>query len=562
MTMRSLSVLVLFTMTPCYSQDQDRTQARSMVISQHGIVATSQALASQAGAQVLARGGSAMDAAIAANAVLGAVEPMMNGIGGDLFVIYREAATGKLTGINASGWAPAEMTRERLAALGHAKMPQDGIHAVSVPGCVDGWEKLHRRFGRLPWREVLQPAIYYAENGFPVTEIIQGSWDGSEAKLAADPNGREIFLRNGKAPKVGEVFKNPALARAYRLIAEQGAAAFYRGPIAEALIKTSGRLGGALAAADLAEFSSEWVEPISTEYRGWKVYELPPNGQGIAALMMLNIMETFPLASYAPQGADSLHVKIEAQKLAYADLARYVADQRFSRVPVKGMLAKPYAAARAKLIDTRRAACEVSAGQPLPGAGDTVYLAAVDRDGNVASLIQSIFMPFGSGIVVEGYGFHLHNRAALFSLEPDHPNALAPRKRPFHTIIPGYMEKDGVHMGFGIMGGLNQAQAHAQFVSNVVDHGMNIQAALEAPRFTKLTFGGCDVMIERRVAPEVREALAARGHKIEELRSFASQVGGGQAVIHDSRARVNYGASDPRKDGAAVAEQPPYFGRQ
>lgn len=555
--MRFISVLLLFAMTPCYSQD--RTQARSMVISQHGIVATSQALASQAGAQVLARGGSAIDAVIAANAVLGAVEPMMNGIGGDLFLIYREAATGKLTGINASGWAPKALTPQRLAALGHTTMPQSGIHSVSVPGCVDGWEKLHQRFGRLPWREVFEPAIYYAENGFPVTEIIQGTWKDNEAKLAADANAREIFLRNGKAPQIGEVFKNPALGRAYRLIAEQGAAAFYRGPIAEAILKTSRRLGGTLEAADLAEFSSEWVEPISTEYRGWKVYELPPNGQGIAALMMLNIMENFPLASHAPQSVEDLHIKIEAQKLAYADLSRYVADQRYSQVPVKEMLAKPYAAARAKLVNARRATCEVAAGNPLPGAGDTVYLTAVDRDGNIASLIQSIFLAFGSGIVVDTYGFHLHNRAALFTLEPDHPNVLAPRKRPFHTIIPGYMEKDGLHIGFGIMGGLNQAQAHAQFVSNVVDHGMNIQAALEAPRFTKLTFGGCDVMIERRVAPEVRDALAARGHKFEVLNSFASQVGGGQAVIHDSRAKVNYGASDPRKDGAATPEPPPYF---
>lgn len=530
-----------------------------MVISRHGIVATSQTLASQTGAQVLARGGSAMDAAIAANAALGAVEPMMNGMGGDLFVIYRDAKSGEITGINASGWAPRALTPALLAAKGLKEMPQDGIHAVSVPGCVDGWEKLHRRFGRLPWRELFDPAIYYAENGFPVTEIIQEAWKANEAKLAADANAREIFLRQGAAPAVGEVFRNPALARAYRLIAEQGAAAFYRGPIAEAILQTSKRLGGTMDAADLAEFASEWVKPISVTYRGWRVYELPPNGQGIAALQMLNLMETFPLASYAPQSIEDLHAKIEAQKLAYADLARYVADQRFSRVPVEELLAKPYAAGRAKKIDPRRAACDVAPGEPLPGAGDTVYLTVVDREGNIASLIQSIFHAFGSGIVVDGYGFHLHNRAALFSLDAKHPNVLAPRKRPFHTIIPGFMEKDEQYIGFGIMGGLNQAQAHAQFVSNVVDHGMNIQAALEAPRFTRLTFGGCGVMIESRVPQAVRDALAKRGHKIEVLRSFAQQVGGGQAVIHDARAGVNYGASDPRKDGAAVPEPPGYF---
>lgn len=530
-----------------------------MVISPYGIVATSQTLASQAGAQVLARGGSAVDAAIAANAALGAVEPMMNGIGGDLFVIYREAKTGKLTGLNASGPAPRGLTIDFLASKGIRSMPQGGIHSVSVPGAVDGWEKLHKRFGRLPWRSLFQPAIWYAKNGFPVTEIIQDAWKANEAKLAADRNAREIFLPNGAAPKVGDLFRNPALARALTLVADEGAAAFYRGPIARAIVETSKRLDGTLTLADLAGFQAEWVAPISTEYRGWKVYELPPSGQGIAVLQMLNMLETLPMAGYDPQGVEDLHAKIEAQKLAYADLARYVADLRVSRVPVAGMLAKPYAAERAKRIDPRRAACQVSPGDPLPGAGDTVYLSVVDREGNIASLIQSIFLAFGSGVAVDEFGFHLHNRAGLFSLEAGHPNALAPGKRPFHTIIPGYMEKGSIHMGFGIMGGLNQAQAHAQFVSNVADHGMNIQAALEAPRFTKLNFGGCDVMIESRVPVAVREGLTTRGHKLEVLGPFASQVGGGQAVIHDSSTNVNYGASDPRKDGAAVPEPPPYL---
>lgn len=554
----ALGAAFTISMTPSFSQD--RNQMRSMVVSRHGIVATSQTLASQAGAQVLARGGSALDAAIAANAALAVVEPMMNGLGGDLFVIYREAKTGKLTGLNASGPAPRALTIEFLASKGIRSMPQQGIHSVSVPGAVDGWEMLHKRFGRLPWREIFQPAIWHARNGFPVTEIIQDAWRANEAKLAADPVARDVYLRGGKAPAVGELFRSPGLASALELIAEEGAAAFYRGPVAKAILKTSQRLGGALTAADLAEYRSEWVEPIATTYRGWKVYELPPNGQGIAALQMLNVFETLPLGKHGPQSADDLHAKIEAQKLAYADLARYVADPHFSKVPVAGLLSKPYAAERAKLIDPRRARCEVSPGNPpLQGAGDTVYLSVVDREGNIASLIQSIFLAFGSGVAVDQYGFHLHNRAGLFTLEPGHPNALAGGKRPFHTIIPGYMEKGSLHMGFGIMGGLNQAQAHAQFVSNIADHGMNIQSALEAPRFTKLNFGGCDVMIESRVPAAVRDALAARGHKVEALGPFASQVGGGQAVIHDAAAGVNYGASDPRKDGAAVPEQAPYF---
>ena len=530
-----------------------------MVISRYGIVATSQTLASQAGAQVLARGGSAIDAAIAANAALGAVEPMMNGIGGDLFLLYRDARTGRLTGLNASGWAPRGLTIDFLKSHEIAAMPQAGIHSVTVPGCVEGWEKLHRRFGRRPWTELFQPAIYFAENGFPVTEMIQSVWQTNVAKLAADVNAREVFLDGGKAPQVGEMFRNPRLAAALRLIAGGGAGAFYRGPLAEAIMKTSARLGGALTAADLAEFQAEWVEPVSTEYRGWKVYELPPNGQGIAALEMLNILESFPLPDWPARGAEELHRQIEAQKLAYSDLARYVADPRFAKVPVGGLLAKPYAAERARLIDPRRARCEVSPGDPLPGAGDTIYLSVVDRDGNIASLIQSIYLAFGSGVVVDGYGFHLHNRGGLFTLDAAHPNALAPRKRPFHTIIPGFMEKGDIHIGFGIMGGLNQAQAHAQFVSNVADHGMNIQAALEAPRFTKLNFGGCDALIENRVAPGVRDALQERGHVLQVLGDFSSQVGGGQAVVFDAKSGVKYGASDPRKDGAAVPEAPPYF---
>ena len=530
-----------------------------MVISDRGIVAASQTLASQAGAQVLARGGSAIDAAIAADAVLGVVEPMSCGMGGDLFALYWDARTGKLTGLNASGWSPQALTPEFLRAQGHTSMPQAGIHSVTVPGCVNGWNKLHQRFGKLPWGELFQPAAYYAEHGFPVTELIQAGWRNSLNTLNADENARRVFLRDGSAPEVGEMFRNPQLAGALKLVAAGGAEAFYRGPIAKAILRTSDRLGGTLAAADLSEFNAEWVDPVSTEYRGWKVYELPPNGQGVAALEMLNIMSNFPLFNYPARGVEELHIQIEAQKLAYADLARYVADPRFSRVPVEGLLAAAYARQRSELIRMDAARCTAEPGNPPPTAGDTIYLSVVDRDGNIVSLIQSLYLSFGSGVMVEGYGFHLHNRGALFTLDPQHPNVLAPRKRPFHTIIPAFMEKDNVHIGFGIMGGFNQAQAHAQFVGNVVDHGMNIQAALEAPRFTKLNFGGCDLMIENRVPPEVREALQARGHRLQVLGDFATDVGGGQAVIHDSRTGVHYGASSPRKDGAAVPEPHPYF---
>lgn len=530
-----------------------------MVISRQGIVATSQTLASQAGAQILARGGSAMDAAIAANAVLGVVEPMSDGIGGDLFAIYWDAKTGKLTGINASGWAPKALSIEYLRKKGISSMPQSGIQSVTVPGCVDGWDKLHRKFGRVPWRDLFQPAIYYARNGFPVTEMIAGAWSRAVSTLDMDENGRRIFLRDGQAPAVGEIFRNQEVAYALELIADTGPSAFYRGPIAKALLKTSDRLGGTMAGADLSEFASEWVEPISTDYHGWKVYELPPNGQGMATLEMLNIMERFPLAANGAMSADAFHIKMEAQKLAYADLQRYLADPRFTKVPVEGILSKKYAAERAGLIDAKQAHCDGQAGDPKQYSGDTIYLSAVDRDGNIASLIQSVYLSFGSGVVVEGYGFHLQDRGALFEMDPEHPNALAGRKRPFHTIIPAFMEKGPVHIGFGIMGGLNQAQAHAQFVSNMVDHGMNIQAALEAPRFTKLTFGGCDVMIEARVQADVRADLTERGHRLELQGDFSSWMGGGQVVIHDSAAGVNYAASSPRKDGAAVPEAPDFF---
>jgi gamma-glutamyltranspeptidase/glutathione hydrolase len=532
----------------------DRSQARSMIITRQGIVATEHPLASQIGATIMAEGGNAVDAAVAANAAMGVVEPMANGLGGDLFVMVYEAKTGKLYGLNASGWAPAALTPEFLRSKGISAMPQNGIQSVTVPGVVDGWDKLLKRFGRKKLPEVLAPAIRYAEEGFPVSEIIALYWAASVGKLQRDTNAAFTYLPKGRAPGTGEIFRNPELAWSLKQIAAQGRKAFYEGAIAKRILDRSKELGGTLTAEDLAKFSSEWVEPISTTYHGWTVYELPPNGQGIAALMMLNLMENFPLAEFGPGSANALHVMIEAKKLAYADMLCYVCDPKFGRTPVAGLLSKDYARERARLIDMAKAKDGVEPGRP-PGMGtDTTYLCVVDEEGNMVSYIQSNYSGFGSGVAAGGTGFVLQNRGGLFSLDAGSPNVLAGHKRPLHTIIPGFASKDQVRIAFGIMGGWNQSQAHAQFVSDVVDHQMNIQAALEAPRFTKLSFAGRDVELESRVPEAVRAELAAKGHQIELRGSYAVSVGGGQAVLRDFGAGVNYGASDPRKDGAAIPQ--------
>src|SRR6476646_5573732 len=537
-----------------YTSPQDRSYGRSVVMTDRGIVATSHYLSSQAGAQTLAQGGSAMDAAIAANAVLGVTEPMMNGIGGDLFLIYWDAKAGKLYGLNASGWAPRKLTIEFLAQHGITAMPHDGIHSVTVPGAVDGWSQAHKRFGRLPWKDLFTPAIHYAEHGYAVPEVIQDDWAGDEAKLRKTDEARRVFLPGGKVPELGATFSNPDIAKSLRLIAEKGRDAFYKGEIAQAIVSTSAAMGGTMELQDLADFSAEWVEPISTTYRGWKIYELPPNVQGMAALEMLNIMETFTPDKDGPKGAVELHKKIEAMKLAYADLYRYNADQRFAAVPVTGLLDKGYAKERAAKIDSGKANCNPVPGHPA--TSDTTYLAAVDKDGNIASLIQSNYSAFGSGVVVNGMGFALQNRGALFSLDAAHANALQPRKRPFHTIIPAFMERGDVHIGFGIMGGANQPLAHAQFVSNVVDYGMNIQGALEAPRFTVSTRRGCNILIESRVKSETLQQLSGMGHQLEVRKEYSTAMGRGQAVLHDSQSQINYGASDARADGSAEPEPP------
>jgi gamma-glutamyltranspeptidase / glutathione hydrolase len=551
----SLQLSFALVMLACSVWAQDRSHARSMVVARYGIVATSHVQASQAGAEVLARGGSAMDAAIAANAVLGVTEPMMNGIGGDLFALYWDAKTGKLYGLNASGWAPQGLSIEHLKAKDATAMPAAGIDTVTVPGAVAGWSALHERFGRIPWKDLFQPAIFYAEQGYPVPELIHDFWEESKDDLKQDPESRRVFLPGGKAPAIGETFRNPDLAKALRAIAQQGPDVFYKGEIADAILKTSQALGGTMAASDLAQFAPEWVEPISIKYRDWTVYELPPNGQGMAALEMLNIMEVNQASPDGPLSVTELHKKIEAMKLAYADLGRYNADPRFAKVPVKGLLSKEYAKARARMIDPSKANCEVGAG--APPSSDTTYLSVVDREGNIVSLIQSNYAAFGSGITVHGMGFALQNRGALFVLDPAHPNALAPRKRPFHTIIPAFMERGDQHIGFGIMGGPNQPLAHVQFVSNIADYGLNIQAALEAARFTVSPLRGCNTMIESRVKAETLQKLSAMGHKLEVRREYSAEMGRGQAVLHDSKSKVNYGASDARADGSAEPEPPP-----
>jgi gamma-glutamyltranspeptidase/glutathione hydrolase len=550
------------------SSPQNRRQAnpvpgRSVVTSRYGVVAATQPMAAMSGVQILERGGNAVDAAIATNAVLGLMEPVNNGIGGDLFAIVYESKTGKLYGLNASGWASKAETPEMLRAKGITKMPESGAWTVTVPGAVAGWAALQQRFGTKPLSELLSPAIYYAENGVPINEVTAEDWHDFEKALSEHPLSKETFLVNGeRAPRFGEAWKNPDLARSLRRIAGNGADGFYKGSTAQAIVDTLHEFGAVMTLDDLAAFKPEWVEPISTTYRGWTVYELPPNTQGIAALMMLNIMEQFPLADYGFHSSKSLHTMIEAKKLAYADMLKYVGDPKSSNIPVEQLLDKGRAQVRAKLI-TGRANCEVQA-DIIPGfsdsrGSDTIYMSAIDKDGNIVSLIQSNFSAFGSRIVPKGTGFVLQNRGALFTLEPNQPNTLAGHKRPLHTLIPGFMKKGDINIGFGIMGGWNQAQAHAQFVSNIVDYGMHIQQALEAGRFSKRTFPGCDVFIEDTVPESARNELSSWGHQLKVFpHRGATTFGLGQAVMDDSTG-THYGASDPRWDGEAIPQPAPVF---
>ena len=534
---------------------------RSIITTRYGIVASSQPLAAATGIQILERGGNAVDAAIATNAVLGLMEPTSNGIGGDLFVLYYEAKTGKVYGLNASGWAPKALTPEFLAAKGVTQMPQHGIDSATVPGVVGGWQALRDRFGTMPLSTLLKPAIYYADHGVPINEITAGLWARSVNFFHQYPNAPETYLINGHAPAPGEIFRNPDLARSLQRIADHGRDGYYKGPTAEAIVAISKQMGGAFALEDLAEFQPEWVTPLSTTYRGWQVYEIGPNTQGIAALMMLDMMQNFPMSSYGFHSAQSLHVMMEAKGLAYADMLRYVGDPRFSKIPTEGMLDKQHAAERARLIGPS-ANCHVEPSV-LPGVTDskgkdTIYMTTMDKDGNIVSLIQSNYSGFGSGVVPKGMGFMLQNRGGLFTLDKSSPNILAGRKRPVHTIIPAFMQKGDVKIGFGIMGGWNQAQAHAQFVSDIADYGLTIQQALEAGRFTKSTFTGCDFQIEPTVPESTRTALTGMGYQLQVSPPRSFFFGFGQAVM-DNGHGTHFGASDPRHDGEAIPQPGPVF---
>lgn len=539
---------------------------RSPVLGQNGMVCTSQPLASQIGIDILKAGGSAVDAAIAANAALGLMEPTGNGIGGDLFAIVWDAKTQKLYGLNASGRSPLGLSIDQLkAALAKTAkpdhIPSRGFLPISVPGAVDGWAELHQKFGKLPLATVLAPTIRYAQGGFPVTQYIAYGWSSGvrNAKLDQFPGAfLDTFAPGGRAPAEGEIFKNPALARTLTLIGQQGRDAFYRGAIADQIDAFMRTHGGYLRKIDFEKHISTWVDPVSVNYRGYDVYELPPNSQGIAALQMLTILEGFDLTKWGYNSPDTLHTLIEAKKLAFEDRAKFYADPAFSKIPLQGLLSKAYAAERRKLIGAR-AARTYDSGHPALRDGDTIYLCTADSAGNMVSLIQSNYRGMGSGIVVPGLGFAFQDRGEMFTLEPGHANVYAPGKRPFQTIIPGFVMKDGQPWeAFGLMGGGMQPQGHVQVIVNQIDFGMNVQEAGDAARWQhegsseptgeKMRDGGY-VQVESGVPYEAQRTLVQRGH---DVRAGNGGFGGYQAIRWDPVHRVYWGASESRKDGSAL----------
>jgi len=557
--------LILITVTQAipaaaqeYSRPGSQLQSRSVAVAKNGMVATSEPLAAQAGLKILQDGGNAVDAAIAVNAMLGVTEPMSCGIGGDLFCIYWDAKTKKLYGLNASGRSPAKLNREVFAKKGLEHVPLFGQLTWSVPGTVSGWEELRKRFGTMTFEQTLAPAITTAEEGFAVTDIISRYWKGAERSLRPWPDSAATFLINGRSPRFGEVFKNPRLAATYRAIAEQGADVFYNGHVAERIVAFSEKNGGYFSMSDFTDHRAEWVEPLSTNYRGYDVWELPPNGQGIAALEMLNVIEGYDVKAMGRGSAEWLHLFVEAKKLAFADRARYYADPAFSDLPLKGLISKSYAAEQRKRIDPNRAAEAVPPGNPRLHEGDTIYLTVVDKDRNCCSLIQSNFHGFGSHIVPGDVGFALQNRGALFTLEEGHPNQLAPGKRPFHTIIPAMVTKDGrPWFCFGVMGGDMQPQGHVQVLVNMIDFGLNVQEAGDAARVRhngsatptgRAANGSGTVILERGISEEVVKQLQAKGHTIRR----GGSGGGFQGILIDHDSDVLFGGTESRKDGAAV----------
>jgi gamma-glutamyltranspeptidase/glutathione hydrolase len=523
------------------------------------MAATSQPLATQIALDILKAGGSAVDAAIAANAALGLMEPTGCGIGGDLFAIVWDAEKGELTGLNASGRAPKAMTLEYFQKNGIEKIPPFGPLPVSVPGAVDGWFELHGRYGRLPMAEILAPAIRYAREGFPVSEVIAYYLSRSVTRREQYPGFAETYMPNGRMPKKGEMFRNPRLAKTYEAIATKGRDEFYKGDIARKIDAYMAEQGGLLAYEDMALHTSEWVTPVSTNYRGWDVYELPPNGQGIAALQILNILEGFDVASMGFGSVDYLHILVEAKKLAFEDRAKYYADMDFVDVPVARLISKEYADERRRLINPARAAKELPAGDAILEDGDTIYLTVADSDGNMVSLIQSNYRGMGSGMTPGELGFVLQDRAELFALDPGHANVVEGGKRPFHTIIPAFVMRDGKPLiSFGLMGGSMQPQGHAQVIVNMVDFGMNLQEAGDAARINHtgsssptgaiMTDGGT-VHLESQFSDATRKGLEARGHVLGPSNGI---FGGYQAIMWDKEQGVYYGASEVRKDGQAA----------
>lgn len=533
---------------------------RSVVSAPHGMVATSHPLAAQVGLDILKKGGNAVDAAIATNAALGLMEPMSCGIGGDLYAIVWDSKTKKLYGLNASGRAPYKATRAYFADKGLVEIPTTGPLSWSVPGCVDGWDELRKKFGSMSLEQVLEPTIQYAEKGFPVSEVISGSWRGSEAGLNRYPDSAKTYLIDGKAPRHGDVFKNPNLAKTYRTIAKEGRDGFYKGRVAETIVAFSDKNGGLFSMKDFTNHTSTWVEPVSTTYRGYEVWEIPPPGQGISALQMLNVLEGYDLAKLGPTSPDYWHLLVEAKKLAYADRAKYYADPEFAKLPTKELISKPYAARRRELIDFKKALTDVAAGDAKLGMADTVYLTVVDKDRNCVSLIQSNYFGFGSGLVPADLGFALQNRGTLFALDEKHLNRLEPGKRPFHTIIPAMVTKDGKPwFCFGVMGGDMQPQGHVQVLVNLIDFQMNVQAAGEAPRMEHRGSAaptghparkdGGVVQAEVGIPEEVVKELEKRGHWVVRTKTNG---GGYQGILIDPKTGMLHGGSEARKDGCAV----------
>jgi gamma-glutamyltranspeptidase/glutathione hydrolase len=556
---RILSFILLLIMSNSgYGYDRitgEKFASRSEVIGQNGMVATSHPLATQIGLDILKQGGTAIDAAIAANIALGLMEPTGNGIGGDLFAIVWDAKTRKLYGLNASGPAPKNISIDYFNSKGLNKIPSYGPLPVTVPGAVDGWVKLHEKFGKLSFKSLFLPTIEYANNGFPVTETIAYYLDRSKERFENYPNFKEVWLKNGKMPIKGELFKNPQLANTLAIIADKGRAGFYEGQIAKTMADFIQSQGGFLSYEDLASFHSEWTPPVSSNYRGFDVWELPPNGQGIAALQILNILENYDLQKMGLFSSEYIHLFTEAKKLAFADRAKYYADPNFSKIPVKELISKSYADERSKLIDFNKAAATDQAG--VLESGDTIYLTAADQYGNMISLIQSNYRGMGSGMMPPGLGFMLQDRGELFSLDKDHRNALVGGKRPFHTIIPAFVTKDGKpFMSFGVMGGATQPQAHAQIIINMIDFGLNLQEAGDAPRIVhsgssqptdEIMQNGGTLSLESGFGKMIENELTSKGHK---LKYEPGIFGGYQAIMLKNG--VYFGASETRKDGQAA----------